>query len=137
MYNIYFLQSELVVRAIDMAKNFYEQLPFMDMLASPNTTKIQREALLGTATAKQIRAIRDLFENIRYQNIRVSQTMKAALKKKSQFIVQLTDTSSTQEKRRKSLVDNSAIIVYTIKKVLPPLKRLEPLKKKIISSLDG
>ena len=96
------------------------QLPFLELLSS--SSKAQRLHLIGSMSGKQLKAFSEVFVNIRYGYIPVSDAIKNKLHKKRDIICQLTTKSITQ-KRRKVLIEQEVhLLITTLKAVLPFLK---------------
>ena len=96
------------------------QLPFLELLSS--SSKAQRLHLIGSMSGQQLKALCEVFVNIRYGYIPVSDSIKNKLQKKSDIISQLTTKSITQKKRKKLIEQEVHLLITTLKVVLPFLK---------------
>ena len=120
-----------------MADLIVQQLPFLEMLNTNFTKKEQTEALLATATVRQIKVLRDLLLNVSMRNINPTRKYQNKLKKLDKVIRQILYHSGKNEEMIDILLDNSNLIVSFIKKVFPGIKQHKEVKKRILKKLNG
>ena len=98
------------------------QLAFLELLATSERKQVR--ALISTMTKSQLNAICEVFINIRFGNIGVSEEDKKKLQRKKNVIRQLT-SKTTGANVRKTLIEKEvALILMIIKSILPKIKSL-------------